>query len=191
LTPEAYLVEPRNPRRIVKELMWPEFVWLDGCLFTKSLAKAHRKQMGAKRDFVRTECEYYSNHTHVFDYFHHAAGLDYDDDDPEVWDEPDYDETHPAYDVDHPDFVSAVHLGRAIAHLWFEKLGMDFPDIPVRVIYTKLDNPIVRFHVYRPDEGEFFDPESHEGEIADGTMMILARDVGGQPNKRIEQNARS
>ena len=154
------MLKPRKPKTLARELVWPEFTWIDDCLLLRSQATRNRRRLKVTHD--RTDLECWVNHVHILDYFEHSAGLD-----DEPW-----------YDRNSPDFASACDIGKSVARLWLEKLRSEFPDTPVRVLYSANDNPNIRFHVYRDSEGLYLDPQSWTREIAAGEMLFLSTDGG-------------
>ena len=102
----------------------------------------------------RTETECFVNHTHVFDEFRNSATFSRRENISE-----ELDLVEETYDFSHPDFVLACEIGRKMARMWTMKLKSDFPQKRFRVYYTQYDNPIVRFHMVRPEEPLWFSDE--------------------------------
>ena len=110
----------------------------------------------------RTAAEAFYNHIHILDCFDHDADLDGSDPDRGF------------SDKHHPDFIAACELGRLVASVWRAKLVSDFPNQPFRVYYTADDNPVVRFHLVRPDEVPWLEESTWATEVAAGRVVVLS-----------------
>ncbi len=126
------------------EVLWPDFMEVNGCVFARFQCSGGPIQ---ELSDGKTETECLVNHTHVLDEFPNRATSERRE---SVSDE--LDVVEEAYDVSHPDFVSACEIGRIMARMWAMKLKADFPHDRFRVYYTQYDNPIVRFHKVRMNE---------------------------------------
>jgi len=130
------------------QLFWPDFAESDGCVFAQFQWSG--KYTGDFIDKTQTEC--FINHTHILMLFRNRATF--------AMAEPvsaELSVREEIYDEAHPDFVAACLTGRTMARMWAIKLKHDFPTARFRVYYTQYDNPIVRFHMVRPNEPLWID----------------------------------
>jgi hypothetical protein len=140
--------------------LWPEFTEIRGMYFLKSFAPTSARVGELLKEFNgnRTEVEAFCNHHHMADIFQHRFGLEKPTQDV-FWDD------------SHPDFRRACEVARAMAQMWYHKLKTEFPSRRFRVYYTQQDNPIVRFHMVRPEEA-VWTRESDNSDAIAGEILI-------------------
>ncbi len=150
----------------VAELLWPRFFEFSGCVFVEcavSSSIVRDWKRGRKRDWTgwtnRTEVESLENHLHVLD----ALGSARD-----VWDQ-----ERRRYRRRHPDFKAAERLALVMTETWSAKLKQDFPSDRFRVYFTRLDNPVVRFHRVYPGEPVYLSEQDFPVDVAKGNIRVV------------------
>jgi hypothetical protein len=155
------------------KLVWPRFVQHDGLILV-DLSGRYRvsgKRIARRPDLGldNTGLEAFQNHTHVLDLFKH---------DSKVW------RSRPGrFDRRHPHFRLAERIGVVIAESWFAKLRRDFPEDRFRVYYTRLDDPIVRFHRVYPREPMWLDDDQCESTPGARVWDTRQAQGSGQPSR--------
>jgi hypothetical protein len=139
------------------QIFWPDFIEIDGSIFLAS--ENPGRTCVPEQGMDRTGMESLVNHIHMVDIFQHKADIRSVDDFLSV-------------DHAHPDFELMCNLGKSMARMWFQKLKIDFPDYDFRVYYTREDDPIVRFHRVRNDEGNWLDEPIWQNEVKQGAIII-------------------
>lgn len=147
------------------ELFWPEFVEIGEAIYLKRDFAEEEKAILAKAKYKSSE-EHLQNHLHILDCFYHSIPHINDENDSltlTLWNE-------------HEEFEFACTIGRRMAYCWRAKLEIDFPDRNFRVLWSRLDDPIVRFYQIRPGESplsENLTEEHLEEMVSSGNMLIL------------------
>lgn len=148
----------------VYDYIWPEFKEVDGLIL---LAWERSIPIEPEKGWDHTGVEAYCNHTHMVDLF--RSGLERENETREEF----------TFDYDHPDFQVLCEVAKMMAECWLAKLKRDFPHYRFRVYYTQYDNPIVRFHRVRDNEGYWIYAEDNEDAIRNGEIIIY--DTGEMP----------
>lgn len=139
--------------QIVLDLLWPEFVVVDDCVFLKEEWLVNKHCYDPKYP-MQSESD--MNHTHILQYLKHDAGS----------------RRAPYFKTKHPDFIAACAFAKKICWAWAGKLAVEFRRDTFRVYYCGFD-PIVRFHKVRKGEANWVEPSDWPDGIALGKVLIL------------------
>jgi hypothetical protein len=161
--------------RQLLHVYWPDFVEIDGCFYARFQCSGGPV---THLSDGKTETECFINHTHILDEFRNRATSAEKESVSE-----ELDVVQETYDTSHPDFVAACEIGQEMARMWALKLRADFPQHRFRVYYTQYDNPIVRFHLVRPDEPVWLSDEQfrNTAEPSFGSAVIFDTDHLDRP----------
>ncbi len=140
----------------VGAIFWPRFEQRDGAVLLASQGTANLSIFSSL-----TEAESFYNHEHVLDHFRHAIpSREHPEHGYTVW------------DTEHPDFSRACELGQQVAQMWLAKLRADYPTYRFRVYWSRLDEPIIRFHRVRDTEAVWIADADGAEQVERGDLLI-------------------
>jgi hypothetical protein len=135
-------------------LFWPEFAFVQDCIFIKDRYKSNHHLFDAS---FPVQSEANINYSNILvECFQHDARA----------------KKAPFYKTRHPDFLRACEIGKAICNLWASKLMNDFPNDDFRIYFHGF-MPIVRFHKVRKGTTNFLEAKHFPEEIENGEVIIL------------------